>query len=68
MLVKGAVTSITLAALAVVNAAAVMPLQRLEARQDQDNGLTDTVTWDTHTIFVNGGRLFLFSGEFHAST
>lgn len=67
MLVKSsAVTSITLAIAAVVNAAAITPLQRLEARQ-QGNGLTDAVTYDNHTIFVKGERQFLFSGEFHAS-
>ncbi|KAI8650678.1 Beta-galactosidase [Fusarium keratoplasticum] len=31
----------------------------------QDNGLTDLVQWDTHSYFINGERLFIFSGEFH---
>ncbi|KAI4731224.1 hypothetical protein E4T49_00989 [Aureobasidium sp. EXF-10728] len=29
-----------------------------------DNGLTTQVTWDPHSLMVNGKRLFLFSGEF----
>lgn len=63
MIVKGALTSITLATLVVVEAATV-PLQRFSARQS-NNGLQDAVTWDNHTIIVNGEREFLFSGEFH---
>ncbi|KAF5012277.1 hypothetical protein FDECE_1658 [Fusarium decemcellulare] len=31
----------------------------------QDNGLTDIVQWDNHSYFINGERLFVFSGEFH---
>ncbi|KAF9740565.1 hypothetical protein PMIN06_000286 [Paraphaeosphaeria minitans] len=27
--------------------------------------LQDIVTWDEHTIFINGERLFLYSGEVH---
>lgn len=29
-----------------------------------DNGLTTQVTWDPHSLMVNGERLFIFSGEF----
>ncbi|KAI8137250.1 glycoside hydrolase superfamily [Fennellomyces sp. T-0311] len=66
VLIKGALTSISLAILAVT--AAAFPVRpTLEKRQDGDtsNGLTDLVTWDTYTLKVNGERLFLFSGEFH---
>jgi len=28
------------------------------------DGLTTQVTWDPHSLLVNGERLFLFSGEF----
>ncbi|KAF2189615.1 glycoside hydrolase family 35 protein [Zopfia rhizophila CBS 207.26] len=27
--------------------------------------LQDIVTWDEHSLFVNGERIFLYSGEFH---
>ncbi|KAE8148489.1 putative beta-galactosidase B [Aspergillus avenaceus] len=30
-----------------------------------DNGLTDIVEWDHYSFWVNGQRLFVFSGEFH---
>ncbi|KAH7137451.1 family 35 glycosyl hydrolase [Dactylonectria estremocensis] len=30
-----------------------------------DNGLNEVVQWDHHSYFVNGQRLFVFSGEFH---
>ncbi|KAI0108986.1 glycoside hydrolase family 35 protein [Nemania sp. FL0031] len=30
-----------------------------------DNGLTDVVQWDHYSFYVNGQRLFVFSGEFH---
>ncbi|KAJ1324575.1 beta-galactosidase [Microdochium nivale] len=30
-----------------------------------DNNITDLVQWDHHSFFVNGQRLFVFSGEFH---
>ncbi|KAH7022014.1 family 35 glycosyl hydrolase [Ilyonectria destructans] len=30
-----------------------------------DNGLNEVVQWDHHSYFVNGQRLFIFSGEFH---
>ncbi|RYP74313.1 hypothetical protein DL770_007623 [Monosporascus sp. CRB-9-2] len=30
-----------------------------------DNGLTDIVQWDHYSFFVNGQRLFVFSGELH---
>lgn len=29
------------------------------------DGLTSSVTWDSHSLTVNGKRLFVFSGEFH---
>lgn len=28
-------------------------------------GLTDTVTWDSHSLFVQGQRVFILSAEFH---
>lgn len=30
-----------------------------------DNGLTDLVTWDEHSLFVNNSRVYIFSAEFH---
>ncbi|KAI0002851.1 beta-galactosidase B [Xylariaceae sp. FL0662B] len=30
-----------------------------------DNNLTDLVQWDHYSFFINGQRLFVFSGEFH---
>ncbi|KAK7428226.1 hypothetical protein QQZ08_005292 [Neonectria magnoliae] len=30
-----------------------------------DNGLNKIVQWDHHSYYVNGQRLFVFSGEFH---
>ncbi|KAJ8121467.1 hypothetical protein ONZ43_g2084 [Nemania bipapillata] len=30
-----------------------------------DNGLTKIVEWDHYSFYVNGQRLFVFSGEFH---
>ncbi|KAF8525605.1 glycoside hydrolase superfamily [Hysterangium stoloniferum] len=32
----------------------------------RSNGLTDVVQWDNYTLFVNGQRILLYSGEFHA--
>ncbi|KAK7545840.1 glycoside hydrolase superfamily [Phyllosticta citricarpa] len=31
----------------------------------RDNGYTDYVQWDEHSLLVDGDRLFIFSGEFH---
>ncbi|KAM5541245.1 hypothetical protein V8D89_005174 [Ganoderma adspersum] len=31
----------------------------------KSNGLTDVVQWDNYSLFVNGQRMFLHSGEFH---
>ena len=28
-------------------------------------GLTDAVTWDPHSIFIQGQRVFILSAEFH---
>ncbi|KAF8972779.1 glycoside hydrolase family 35 protein [Flammula alnicola] len=28
-------------------------------------GLTDAVTWDPHSLFINGQRVFILSAEFH---
>ncbi|KAI8137253.1 glycoside hydrolase superfamily [Fennellomyces sp. T-0311] len=67
MFLKGALVSISMA-LAAITSAAFPVTQRFEKRDEGDastNGLTDLVTWDKHTIMVNGERLFLFSGEFH---
>ncbi|PSN72899.1 lactase [Corynespora cassiicola Philippines] len=33
--------------------------------KERQGPLQDIVTWDEHTIFVNGERLFLYSGEVH---
>ncbi|KAL5342425.1 glycoside hydrolase superfamily [Aspergillus crustosus] len=30
-----------------------------------DNGLSKVVQWDRYSFYVNGQRIFLFSGEFH---
>ncbi|KAL7275683.1 hypothetical protein RUND412_001370 [Rhizina undulata] len=30
-----------------------------------DNGLQSVVTWDDHSLLINGERVFIFSGEFH---
>jgi hypothetical protein len=30
-----------------------------------DNGLNKVVQWDHFSYYVNGQRLFVFSGEFH---
>ncbi|KAH9892198.1 beta-galactosidase B [Xylariomycetidae sp. FL2044] len=30
-----------------------------------DDGLTDLVQWDHYSFYINGQRLFVFSGEFH---
>ena len=29
------------------------------------HGLTDAVTWDSHSIFIQGQRIFILSAEFH---
>lgn len=40
---------------------------RLSISERQTNGKTNQslVTWDEHSFFIRGERLFLFSGEFH---
>jgi len=30
-----------------------------------NNGLTDAVTWDTHSLFILGQRVFILSAEIH---
>ncbi|KAI7856110.1 glycoside hydrolase superfamily [Circinella umbellata] len=65
MLLKGALTSISLAIAAVTTVVAVPVSQTLKGRQQDDTSGDGQVTWDKHTIMVNGERLFLFSGEFH---
>ncbi|RDW76736.1 glycoside hydrolase family 35 protein [Aspergillus mulundensis] len=48
-------------------------LQTLTAAQNDslsewplhDNGLSKVVQWDHYSFYVNGQRIFLFSGEFH---
>ncbi|KAI8140736.1 beta galactosidase [Fennellomyces sp. T-0311] len=59
MLLKGVLTSISLAVVAITTAAVPIK-QRFEARQEQD-----LVSWDKYSLIVNGERIFLFSGEFH---
>lgn len=63
MVARGVLTSVSMAIMAVVTAAA--PLVSLEKRDESNNGLTDRVTWDKHSLLIDGERLFLFSGEFH---
>ena len=65
MLLKGALTSISLA-IAAISTVAVPISQTLKDRQDDTSG-DGQVTWDKHTIMINGERLFLFSGEFHVN-
>ena len=65
MLLKGALTSISLA-IAAITSVAVPISQTLKGRQDDTSG-DGQVTWDKHTIMINGERLFLFSGEFHVN-
>lgn len=31
----------------------------------RDDGYTDAVQWDNGSLFVNGERVFIYSGEFH---
>lgn len=33
--------------------------------RETGNGLQDIVTWDEHTLFINGERIMLFMGEVH---
>ncbi|ETS72933.1 beta-galactosidase A [Pestalotiopsis fici W106-1] len=40
--------------------------QNLKVRPYARDPLQDVVTWDEHSIFVNGERVLFFSGEFHA--
>ncbi|KAI9497041.1 beta galactosidase [Zychaea mexicana] len=60
MLLKGVLTSISLAITAITSTSAVPVGHSFEGRQEDG-----PVTWDTHNLIVNGERLFLFSGEFH---
>ncbi|CAA7259499.1 unnamed protein product [Cyclocybe aegerita] len=41
------------------------PGQSIVARQEQTNGRQNVVTWDKYSIFINGKRVMLFSGEVH---
>lgn len=63
MVARGVLTSVSMAIMAVATAAA--PLVSLEKREESNNGLTDRVTWDKHSLLIDGERLFFFSGEFH---
>ncbi|KAF3017209.1 hypothetical protein E8E14_012799 [Neopestalotiopsis sp. 37M] len=40
--------------------------QNLKVRPYARDPLQEIVTWDEHSIFVNGERILFFSGEFHA--
>ena len=62
MLLKGALTSISLA-IAAVTTAAVPVSKQFETRAAEQ----DAVTWDKYSLMINGDRTFLFSGEFHVS-
>lgn len=35
------------------------------AHAQKTNNLTDMVAWDPYSLYVNGERVFLYSGEFH---
>ncbi|PSK34590.1 hypothetical protein B9Z65_8916 [Elsinoe australis] len=35
------------------------------AHAQKTNNLTDLVAWDPYSLYVNGERVFLYSGEFH---
>ncbi|ORZ03961.1 glycoside hydrolase superfamily [Syncephalastrum racemosum] len=69
MIVKGPLTSISLAILAVVTSAApTSPLNARDASSSNgtsNNGLTDKVSWDGYSIYINNEPLTLLSGEFH---
>lgn len=45
-------------------AAPASNMQRLQVRQNSEP-LQDIVTWDQHSLFVNGERLMFYSGEVH---
>lgn len=45
-------------------AAAFRPRPKLVPRET-GNGLQDVVTWDQHSLFINGERIMIFSGEVH---
>lgn len=34
-------------------------------RGQSDNGYTDVVQWDEDSLFINGERVYIYSGEFH---
>lgn len=72
-MVKGPLTSISLAILAVVASSA--PTSPFNARDtsssngtSSNNGLTDKVSWDEYSIYVDNEPLTLLSGEFHVCT
>lgn len=31
----------------------------------RDNGYSDVVQWDENSLFINGERVYIYSGEFH---
>ncbi|OJD34859.1 glycoside hydrolase family 35 protein [Diplodia corticola] len=35
------------------------------ASAQRDNGYTDVVQWDENSLFINGERVYIYSGEFH---
>ncbi|KAK0660611.1 putative beta-galactosidase C [Lasiodiplodia hormozganensis] len=35
------------------------------ASGQRDNGYTDVVQWDENSLFINGERVYIYSGEFH---
>jgi hypothetical protein len=46
--------------------AGALAARQLKVKPYEDDApLQDIVTWDEHSVFINGQRLMLFNGEFH---
>ncbi|KAI9322100.1 glycoside hydrolase superfamily [Dichotomocladium elegans] len=70
MVLKGALTSISLAIAAtllptLIHSSPVLSSREANTTSYRNNGLQDLVQWDSYSLVVNGERVFLFSGEFH---
>lgn len=52
---------------ALSSTALVISGQEFSIKQSKrtDDGLTNLVTWDAHSVFVRGERLMIYGGEFH---
>ncbi|KAF7291695.1 Beta-galactosidase [Mycena chlorophos] len=44
---------------------AALAAAHAELGRRNSTGLTDAVTWDTHSLFIHGQRTFILSAEFH---